>query len=365
MKRLAWLLLSAAGLYAAAPLPMDSTRGRDVFETQGCIQCHRLNGHGGTIGPDLGRIVDRGFTPAMLAATMWNHAPRMWSAMRARNFSAQPLTNQDAADLFAAFYAAHYFDMAADAARGKAVFTADACSHCHGLETSVLPAATPVSRWSALSQSVALVADMWNHAATMQSELAKQGIEWPVLTGQNLADLLVYLRNLPTSPRATPEFRIAVGDEGRKLFDDKGCAACHKLQTLQTQGMTLDDVAASLWNHANRLKARRPTIDRPEMSALLGYVWATQFFQGSGNAARGAKVFTARRCVQCHGVAGGGAPDLKAAAGSIDGITMVSALWRHGPAMLARMNRQGVKWPEFRAGEMSDLIAYLNSGKSK
>ncbi len=94
-------------------------------------------------------------------------------------------------------------------------------------------------------------------------------------------------------------------------------------------------------------------------------MWASQFFQDSGDTGRGAKVFVARRCVQCHGVAGSGAPDLSADAGAVSGITIVSALWRHGPAMLDQMAAKGIKWPQFKAGEMADLIAYVNSGKSK
>ena len=98
------------------------------------------------------------------------------------------------------------------------------------------------------------------------------------------------------------------------------------------------------------------------MSALLGYVWTLPYFQGSGNAARGAKVFVDRRCAQCHGVNGSGAPDL-VGRGDLDGIQIVSALWRHGPAMLDQMKSKGIPWPEFRAGEMADLIAYVNAGK--
>jgi mono/diheme cytochrome c family protein len=359
------LFLAGSSLHAATPLGMDSTRGQQVFESRGCVQCHRLNGRGGNTAPDLGRIVDRGFTPAMLAGTMWNHAPLMWSTMRARNVTPAPLSSQDAADLFAAFYAAHYFDTPADAARGKAVFDRASCSHCHGLETSPVPAATPVRNWTALSDSVSLVANMWNHASNMQAELERQKIAWPTLTGRDVSDLLIYVRNLPGSRHATATFGVAAGDEGQKLFESKDCVSCHTVAKLRTQGMALDDVAASLWNHAHRLRAIRPQFDHREMSALLGYVWASQFFQDAGNATHGFKVFAARRCIQCHGVAGSGAPDLTANEGPIDGITIVSALWRHGPTMLEQMTAKGIKWPEFKAGEMADLIAYLNAGKTK
>ena len=36
---------------------------------------------------------------------------------------------------------------------------------------------------------------------------------------------------------------------------------------------------------------------------------------------------------------------------------MVSALWRHGPAMLEQMKEQGTPWPRFDGREMADLIA--------
>ena len=53
-----------------------------LFETLSCVQCHSVNGKGGTIGPDLGRIVDRGFTPARSPRPCGITRPAMWAAMR-------------------------------------------------------------------------------------------------------------------------------------------------------------------------------------------------------------------------------------------------------------------------------------------
>ena len=51
----------------------------------------------------------------------------------------------------------------------------------------------------------------------------------------------------------------------------------------------------------------------------------------------------------------------KLAGGAFNGATMVSALWRHGPSMLAQMKKEGVAWPRFDGSQMADLIAYLNT----
>src|SRR5271165_2224286 len=96
-------LLLTASLQAAA-VSADSARGAQVFELQGCVQCHALNGVGPNIGPDLGRVADRGLTPAALAATMWNHAPQMWVETKLRSVPPPAMDEQQAADLFAFFY---------------------------------------------------------------------------------------------------------------------------------------------------------------------------------------------------------------------------------------------------------------------
>ena len=60
--------------------------------------------------------------PATLAATMWNHAPGMWAAMRDRQITAGELDQQAAQDLMAFFYAARFFEKPGDAGRGKRAF---------------------------------------------------------------------------------------------------------------------------------------------------------------------------------------------------------------------------------------------------
>ena len=346
----------------AATIPMDSQRGDRLFETQGCIQCHKLKGQGGTTAPDLGRVLDRAYTPAELAGAMWNHAPAMWGTIQQKGVKVGELDQQTAADLFASFYSARYFEMPGDAARGKRLFTEKSCTNCHGLNTSPNNQAKPVNQWQSITDPVAMVGAMWNHSPAMWNELSKKKLASPSLTAQDLSDLLVYLRNASPAMRSAPQtFRITAGDDGAKLFESKGCLACHKSQ--QFSVMTLTGVAAAMWNHAAFLHLEPPRLNTDEMREVLSYSWAKPFFESNGDAAKGKRVFASKHCADCHSGSGPG-PLLTDKAGSWNGITMVSALWRHGPSMLSEMKQKKIPWPVFRAGEMPDLIAFINE-KSK
>ena len=361
------MFLSAAALHAAA-IAADSSRGEQLFQTLSCIQCHSINGQGGKIGPDLGRRLDRSFTPAALAATMWNHAPAMWAAMRQRDIRSGDLDEQAARDLYAYFYSAHFFDKPGDAGRGKMLFTSLHCAECHGLTEAKNPAARPVSQWTSIGQPVELVNAMWNHAANMRQEFAKRKFGWPQLDSQNLADMLVYLRNLPATRNETFRVEITSGDNGQALFESKGCAGCHTGSNAlgnKLRSMTLNDIAVAMWNHAPRMTAVPPPLSVDEMRDLTSYLWAEQYFQDSGHAAAGARVFTSKHCATCHNNPStnqsAGAPKLTGAGRSFSGASMVSALWRHGPQMLDRMKSQSIAWPRFEGQDMANLIAYLNS----
>ena len=191
------VVASAFAAFGQSLVTGNAQRGATLFKTQNCIKCHSVKGEGGRIAPDLGRIVGRNYSPVTMASLMWNHAPTMWATMETQGITKPKLTEQEAADLFAYFYAARYFDKPGDAARGKRVFEAKHCAECHGL-TSPLPGGpNPVVQWQSLADPILLAEQMWNHGADMRAAFEKKKIKWPELTSQNLTDLLVYLQNLP------------------------------------------------------------------------------------------------------------------------------------------------------------------------
>ncbi|MGA2329927.1 MAG: cytochrome c [Bryobacteraceae bacterium] len=102
---------ACAGFCATRILPLsDADRGRGLSRERGCMTCHSINGEGGKRAPDLGRMVERGFSPYRLAGLLWNHAPVMWAAVERARIARPELTRQEAADLFAYFFAARYFE---------------------------------------------------------------------------------------------------------------------------------------------------------------------------------------------------------------------------------------------------------------
>ncbi|MEI9971911.1 MAG: hypothetical protein WDO73_07535 [Ignavibacteriota bacterium] len=102
---------------------------------------------------------------------MWNHGPVMWSAIDAAHIETPKLSPEDAADLFAFFYSARYFDQPGDAARGQQTFAAHQCGVCHGIEDSRAEGAPPVVHWESLADPVMLVRQMWNHSDKMHGAL--------------------------------------------------------------------------------------------------------------------------------------------------------------------------------------------------
>lgn len=357
-------LLLAPSAFAGNPVQGDARRGEQLFRSQQCIECHSINGRGGTTAPDLAKRIDRNFTPTVMAALMWNHAPAMWEAMKQQGIATPRLTRDQAADLFAYFMSARYFERPGDAARGKQNFESKHCADCHGITQSKAAGAPPVDKWDSLADPIVLAAQMWNHGARMKAAFAERKISRPDVTGQDLTDMLVYLQNLPETRGLAGNFHFSESNEGAQLFQSKGCAGCHTgkmgLENL-LRNQTLTDIAADMWDHQHLMKQPPPQLTPDEMRQIIGYIWTRQYFRGNGNPAAGKKVFADKQCATCHNNPSSGAPNLSKGKSAYSDITMVSVLWDHGPTMLERMRQKGIAWPRFTAPQMADLIAYLNS----
>ena len=358
------LMVLGAASSVAASLEADAQRGSEFFKTQRCVTCHSFEGVSKGKASDLGQRYDRNYTPAGITAEMWNHAPMMWAAMLEQNMPLPAVSAQQAADLFAFFYSVRYFEKPGEAERGKHVFQAKHCSECHAVSGSPGGPGIPVKDWVSLRDPVILVENMWDHADRMKAEMASRKLEWPRLASQDLADLLVYLQNLPETRNAPHEFTLPPVETGAELFENKRCTSCHKggLALENRLGdSTLTDVIAGFWNESPKMQQPHVQLTLTETRQILAYVWAKQFFGASGDADRGRKTFESKKCAACHANGSSGAPRLTKQAEPYSSIGMVEVLWKHGPSMQRKMKERHFDWPQLSQSEMANLIAYLNS----
>src|SRR6516225_4493011 len=133
---IAWNAVALTSALVAGLISADERHGEQLFESEQCIQCHSVNGRGGTSAPDLARRFDRDYTPTVMASLMWNHAPQMWASMKKQGIIKTSLSPEAAADLFDYFVSARYFERPGDAARGKELFASKRCADCHGITKS-------------------------------------------------------------------------------------------------------------------------------------------------------------------------------------------------------------------------------------
>jgi cytochrome c2 len=354
-------------------MPGSVAGGERVLAEKGCLGCHSINGKGGSRAPDFTNPTGRTSKPGLLAAEMWNHSPAMWSEFEVQKKPVPSLTSNEAADLYAYFYATLYFAPKGNAARGREVFESRRCASCHGEILDAKPSKSIIEKWTDMKDPIVWAERMWNHSNEMLSATTNRGINWPRLSERDVVDLVTFLSNLPDTE--SQEFAFAVGEPGlgRNTFE-RACTACHsfgaeksKIDLLSKSAPTsVTDYIARMWNHAPDMRNRGGQTEKlapGEMRNLIAYLFAQRFFFEKGDATKGRKVFENKGCANCHEMRRSqtGAPDLTRASEAYSPITLTAAVWRHGPGMLNAMKQEKIAWPEFENSEMTDLIAWLNS----
>jgi mono/diheme cytochrome c family protein len=173
-------------------------RGEKLFAEKRCLACHSIAGKGGKIGPELGRRQHVSLT--QFAALMWNHAPGMWAQMQARGIQVPRMSGQEMADVVAYLYVSHYFDQPGDAGRGQQLLQAKGCASCHAIRGKGPKVGADLASYPALRSAAGLIAALWNHPRYLGAQ--QQEVSWPLLTGQELADVAAYVSGLPKGVRA-------------------------------------------------------------------------------------------------------------------------------------------------------------------
>jgi mono/diheme cytochrome c family protein len=163
---------------------------------------------------------------------------------------------------------------------------------------------------------------------------------------------------------------------GSRVFDAKGCVKCHALNgsggkigpdlARISRPHSFYDLAAAMWNHLPRMTERmkqlgiaRPQLDADEAKNLVGFLYTLGYFDTPGSTENGKRLFSSKRCVECHGPAGPG-PNVDHLKQFGSPLYAASAMWNHGPQMAEVMKTKGIERPTFTAPELRDLIAFLS-----
>jgi mono/diheme cytochrome c family protein len=223
---------------------------------------------------------------------------------------------------------------------------------------------------------------MWNHGLAMRSLMTARGLSWPEFKDTDMADIIAYIRTLGGVPKTRANPRLANAETGARLFQQKGCAACHSFRGAGGQGgpdlgvrpipRTLGQFATLMWNHApamwSSMQAQRmtpPQFSNQEMADLIAHLFTQRYFDASGSVDRGRRVFEEKGCGSCHSPGGDAprGPSLASWRGGASPVRLATALWNHGPLMLGTMEQRQIPWPRFDPAEVADLMEFLSAGE--
>ncbi len=183
----------------AQVVPGTPERGQKLFGEKRCVACHSVGGKGGKVGPELGRRKHH-VSLTQFASLMWNHGPAMWPKMKEIGIQVPRLTGQEMADILAYLYVSHYFDQAVSSGRGRQLVQGKGCLNCHSVRGKGGKIGADFATSAVVGLPAGVLAGMWNHSRYMEAQAQKQEISWPILTGQELADISRYLQSLAKPP---------------------------------------------------------------------------------------------------------------------------------------------------------------------
>ena len=176
-------------------LPGRALDGRRVFTEKRCVLCHQPRDKSEDSPPDLAeREAQRSLVD--FAAAMWNKAPLMTQAMQSRLGAVPSLRPDEMADIVAYLYALRYFKQSGDPRRGVILAVNKGCLDCHALYGERGKVASDLTTVSGLDTPAGVLAGLWKHSLIDDPRPLRERRPWPTLRGEEMADLVAYLRTL-------------------------------------------------------------------------------------------------------------------------------------------------------------------------
>lgn len=168
--------------------PGNPDKGKKLFATKRCLDCHSIHGKGGDIGPDLGRMENvRSISDIM--ANLWNHGTKMMELIQEIGYSLPKFEIDEMSDLLAYLYSVQYYDEEGNPKKGEIIYKKKGCPNCHGVEDI----APPLADIKVLSSPFVFTATAWNHIPLMFDAYQEMKAVWPRFEDDEMRDLVSYL----------------------------------------------------------------------------------------------------------------------------------------------------------------------------
>ena len=367
-------------------IPEDPTQGGRLFVSKGCANCHAIKGEGGKIGPDLSTI-DLGNTRLNLAAKIWNHTPSMMAQMESKGMTQPTLTGQELAELAAYLYFVRFLDEPGNPTKGRTVYYEKGCSICHPSSGKGREGAPALEGFPRNVSPVFLSQAIWNHCLDMIVRMVEIGLKWTQFWETEMMDLLEYIKTYAHGAEEPAFVKPGNPKEGKEVFMAKGCMQCHSIrgegarggvdlgEKAETYYSSLTQIASSMWNKGPKVLVKiaqtqcgMPKFAPKEMSDLLAYLYSLHFIDEPGNRINGERIFSSLGCSQCHG------PDRKP--GNLIYIDLskyetaaemeiVADMWNHSKEIQKAVGEQNMPWPQFKEGELADILQFIRNPRKK
>jgi mono/diheme cytochrome c family protein len=361
--------------------------GRQVFQAKGCVRCHSVRdaGSAAQVGPDLARSGAWGDV-MQFAGSLWNHTPAMAAKMREQGMEHPSVSPDEMKKIAGYLFAVRFFEEPGNVSRGRELFEQRSCAHCHQLGGRGGTVGPRLDELKDSASAAFMAQALWNHGPEMAVKMAEQKVERPRLEGQEVADIVAYIRGDARDAGSRELLYAQAGSPqaGKTLFKTKGCSQCHAIAGsggtigpdlgVQRPRANVAEMAAALWNHGPTMWAkmkergvRVPKLSDAEMADLLAYLYFVQYMGQTGNATRGSELFRQKSCTECHGAGspGKGAADLAASDALRSPVHWAAAMWNHPAGPEPKEAAPPPARARFEDDEMRDLVAFLRSAGAR
>jgi cytochrome c2 len=184
---------------AIAQSPADAERGRAVFTAKHCARCHVPSGQQG-VGPALEKL-RRPQGAYELSGRLWNHAPAMFTVLKQEGIGWPAISAVEMADLMAYLQADPKADAAPDLAKGRMTLISKGCLKCHSFRREGGHLGPDLAeRRADYAPASTWAATMWSHTPRMAAAAIQQGVLYPRFTGDEMVNLLGFLRTGAGAP---------------------------------------------------------------------------------------------------------------------------------------------------------------------